>query len=57
MASNLPKYTLRIPRELLEKIKYAAEFEGRSANKQIEFLIKKYIAEFESKHGEIQITD
>lgn len=57
MLSNLPKYTLRIQRDLLNKMKYAAEFEGRSTNKQIEFLIKKYIKEFEKTHGKIQITE
>ncbi|WKK93197.1 Arc family DNA-binding protein [Clostridioides difficile] len=43
MSSTLPKYTLRINKILLEKIKYIAESEGRSANKEIEQLIKNIL--------------
>ncbi|WP_334295840.1 Arc family DNA-binding protein [Clostridioides difficile] len=42
-AIKLPRYTLRIDNNLLEKIKYIAESEGRSANKEIEQLIKKHV--------------
>ena len=50
---NLPRYTLRIPQILLDKLGYIAEYEGRTKNKEIEQLVKKRIAEFESIHGEI----
>ena len=50
---NLPRYTLRIPQVLLDKLGYIAEYEGRTKNKEIEQLVKKRIAEFESIHGEI----
>ena len=50
---NLPRYTLRIPQVLLDKLGYIAEYEGRTKNKEIEQLIKKRIAEFETIHGEI----
>lgn len=50
---NLPRYTLRIPQELLDKLGYIAEYEGRTKNREIEQLIKKRIAEFEAVHGEI----
>lgn len=53
MKDNLPRYTLRVPQELLDKLAYIAEFEGRTKNKEIEQLIKKRIAEFEEKHGRI----
>ena len=39
----------------LKKIAYIAETNDRSANKEIERLIKKYIAEFEKENGEIPI--
>ncbi|MGJ0845932.1 Arc family DNA-binding protein [Tissierella praeacuta] len=55
MSANLPRYTLRIPKELLDKIKYVAEFQGRSANKEIEQIIKKHVENFEKAHGEINI--
>ena len=51
---NLPRYTLRIPQILLDKLGYIAEYEGRTKNKEIEQLIKKRIAEFEAVHGSIQ---
>ena len=51
MKSDLPRYTLRIPKELLDKLGYIADYEGRTKNKEIEQLIKKRIAEFETLHG------
>ena len=56
MSTSLPKYTLRINRVLLEKIKYIAESEGRSANKEIEQTIKKHIEDYEQRKGEIKIN-
>ena len=53
MKDSLPRYTLRIPQELLDKLGYIADYEGRTKNKELEQLIKKRIAEFESVHGEI----
>ncbi len=45
MPSDLPKFTLRIPRELLESLREVAQEHGRSVNKEIEFIIKKYLEE------------
>ena len=53
MKDNLPRYTLRIPQVLLDKLAYIAEYEGRTKNKEIEQLIKRRIAQFETKHGSI----
>ena len=53
MKDNLPRYTLRIPQVLLDKLGYIAEYEGRTKNKEIEQLVKNRIAEFEAIHGEI----
>lgn len=55
MPSELPRYTLRIPQEYLEKIRYIAEENGRSANREIELLVKRRIAEYEKENGAIQI--
>lgn len=57
MPNELPRYTLRIPQELLDKLGYIAEYEGRTKNREIEQLIKKRIAEFESIHGNIEIPE
>ena len=53
MKDNLPRYTLRIPQSLLDKIGFIAEYEGRTKNKEIEQLIKRRIEEFEETHGNI----
>ncbi len=55
MDNKILRYTLRVDRKLFQKFRYVAEFEGRSANKEIEQFLKKHIAEFEEKHGEIKI--
>ncbi len=55
MENKLLRYTLRIDRRLFEKFKYVAEFEGRSANKEIERLIKNLVARFEKENGAIEL--
>lgn len=55
MKEKKPRYTLRISREMLDKIGYIAEFDGRTKNKEIEQLIKKRIAEFEEIYGVVEI--
>ena len=55
MPSNLPRYTLRVPQEYLDKIRYIAEENGRSANREIELMLKVRISDYEKKHGEIKI--
>jgi predicted DNA-binding protein len=57
MKDKLPRYTLRIDRELLDKLGYIAEFEGRTKNREIEQLIKKRIWEFEKTNGIIKRTE
>ena len=54
MKDHMPRYTLRIPQNLLDKLGYIAEYEGRTKNKEIEQLIKRRIAEFEETHGTIE---
>ena len=57
MKDNLPRFTLRVSQNLLDKIGYIAEFEGRTKNKEIEKLIKTCIDEFETSHGKITFDD
>lgn len=42
MSSNLPKFTLRIPQELMDQIRILAQQNGRSVNKEIEMILKEY---------------
>ena len=57
MPSNLPQFTIRIDPIMLKKIRYVAEYNARSANREVETLIKKHIEQFEHKHGEITFDD
>jgi len=51
------RYTLRVDRKLFAKFRYVAEYEGRSANKEIEQFLKRHVAKFEEKHGEIVLAE
>lgn len=53
MRSELSKFTLRTDMELLKKFRFVADYNARSANREIEVLMKKHIDEFEKKHGKI----
>lgn len=46
---------LRLNETTYEKIKVVAAREQRSLNNFIEFVIQRYMEEYESKHGEILI--
>lgn len=52
-----PQYGLRIPSPTMDKLKYIAAYNGRSANKEIEQLILKHIAEWEKENGKIIFDD
>lgn len=49
MPSNLPRLTLRLKEETINKIKKIAENEHRSTNEQIAYIIDKYIEEYETQ--------
>lgn len=51
------RFTLRVSQELLDKIGYIAEYEGRTKNREIEQLIKKSIQRFEELHGVIEFNE
>lgn len=57
MPSKLPHFAVRVDRELLEKFKYVAEYNARSANRELELLMRKHVADFESEHGKIDIPE
>ena len=42
-------YPLRIDEELMEKLKYIANENSRSVNREIEFAIKKLVKEYEEE--------
>ncbi len=53
MKDDLLRYTLRVDSRLFRKFRYVAEYKGRSANKEIEQILKKRVEVFENEHGEI----
>lgn len=55
MPSDTAKFTVRTDSELLKKFRYVAESIARSANRELEVLMKRHISEFEKKHGKIEL--
>lgn len=53
MMTDTVKFTIRADQELLKKFHFVADYHARSANRELVMLMKKHIAEFEKKHGEI----
>ena len=53
MVTDTAKFTLRTDAEILKEFRYVADYNGRSANRELEMLMKKHIAEFEKEHGKI----
>lgn len=46
--------SIRIEEEMLEKIGYVADYEGRSVNSHVLVLIRENIQKFEEEHGTIE---
>ncbi len=46
--------SIRIEEEMLEKIAYIADYEGRSVNSHVLVLIRENIKSFETENGEIE---
>ena len=54
---KIARYTIRIPKKLLNKVGYITEYNGRTKNKELEQMIKSRIKSFEEKVGEIKIEE
>ena len=48
--------SIRIEEEMLSKLGFVAEYEGRSINSHVLVLIRQSIQEFEQAHGKIEGT-
>jgi len=46
--------SIRIEEEMLEKLGYVADYEGRSLNSHILVLIRENIQAYEAQHGKIE---
>lgn len=49
-------FNLRISEEMNDKLTAIAKLEDRSKNKQIEYILKKYIQQYEAENGTIEIN-
>ena len=47
--------SIRIDEDMLDKLHVLADYEGRSANGQINILIRDCIAAYEKEHGKIEL--
>ena len=45
--------SIRIEEEMLKKLSYVADYEGRSVNSHVLVLIRESIRQFEEAHGQI----
>lgn len=53
MSKDTAKFTLRTDLEMMKKFHFVAEYNARSANRELEIIMKQHIAEFEEEHGKI----
>lgn len=49
--------SIRIDEDVLQKFHYVANYNARSASRQIMFLINNCIREFEQTHGKIELPE
>ena len=53
MQPTTSKFTLRTDPELLKKFRYVAEYNARSANRELEIIMRRHVVEYESKYGKM----
>lgn len=51
----MKNFSVRIDEELLKKLHYVADSEDRSANCEINRLIRERVRDFESQNGRIEV--
>ena len=51
---GIKSVSIRIEEEMLEKLGYVADYEGRSVNSHVLVLIRENIKAFEEAHGKIE---
>lgn len=56
MPSQKPQLRTYTTEEVIKKFSYIAEKENRSMSKQLEYIVKKEIEEYEKERGKIEIN-
>ena len=51
----MKQISIRMDDEMLHKLHIIADYEGRSANAQVNILIRDCILRFEKEHGKIEL--
>lgn len=46
-------FSLRVEKEIMEKMRILAKENGRSLNKQIEFSLRQYLKAYEAENGTV----
>lgn len=49
--------TIRMDSELMYKLQYIAEYDGRTMNGMVNAIVRRYIASFENQHGPIEVPE
>ncbi|MBC8546596.1 TraY domain-containing protein [Clostridiaceae bacterium NSJ-31] len=57
MVKQESPYPLRLEHTLAKKLKYLANKNIRSYNKEIEFILKNYMAIYEEEYGEVVVEE
>lgn len=52
---SMKNLSIRMDEELLHKLHVLADYEGRSANSQVNILVRRAVEAYESKYGEIEL--
>ena len=53
MPNYYTPFSVRIPEELLHKVKQLAIMNKRSTNKQVEYILEQYVTQYEEEHGKL----
>ena len=54
---DMQQFGLRVERELFQKFRYVADYEGRSANRDLVQYIKRKVRKFEQENGPIILPE
>ncbi len=55
MKKDEVKFTIRLDKEAAAKLAYIADYYGRSQNRQLNWLVRQCVNEFEKEHGKIEL--
>ena len=57
MPSNKPQLKTYTTNEVIKKFEIISKYENRSMSKQLEYIVKEYIKNYETEHGEIPLQE